>query len=108
MIKIIKQNYITSDSKFIFNTYKTAMLYKQKVFYWQTKIYQLIKRMGYNNGVKLFPNQKRPSNLSGFVIKLVTKNTYKHVTTTDLRRIYLTDYCNSGQRTNEEYRKLQI
>ena len=59
-----EKNYITSDSKFIFNIYKTAKLYKRKVFDCPTKIYQLINRMGYKDGDKLFPNQKLPSDFS--------------------------------------------
>ena len=59
--------------------------------------------MGYKDGDKLFPNQKRPSDFSAFVTKLFTKNTYKHVTATNLRSIYLTLYYNSGQKTEEEY-----
>ena len=100
-----EKNYITSDSKFIFNTYKTAKLYKQNVFDCPTEIYQLINRMGYKDGDKLFPNQKLPSDFSAFVIKIFTKNTYKYVTSTDLRSIYLTDYYNSGQKTEEEYNR---
>ena len=58
--------------------------------------------MGYKDGDKLFPNKKLPSDFSAFVIKIFTKNTYKHVTATDLRSIYLTDYYNSGQKTEED------
>ena len=55
MVKEVKEtNYITSDSKFIFNTYKTAKSYKQKVFDCLTEIYQLINRMNYKDGDKLF------------------------------------------------------
>ena len=67
--------YITSDSKFIFNTYKTAKFYKLKVFDSLTEIYQLINRMGYKDGDKLFSNKKRPSDFSAFVTKIFTKNT---------------------------------
>ena len=101
----IEKHYITSDSKFIFNTYKTAKFYKQNVFDCPPEIYELINRIGYNDGDRLFPNKKRTSDFSTFVIKIFTKNTYKHVTATDLRSIYLTDYCNSGQKTEEEYNR---
>ena len=66
----------------------------------------MINRIGYKDGDKLFPNKKRPSDFSAFVIKIFTKNTYKHVTATNLRSIYLTDYYNSGQKTEEEYNKI--
>ena len=95
-------NFITSNSKFIFNTYKTAKSYKQKVFDCPTEIYQLINRMNYNDGDRLFLNKKRTSDFSTFVIKISTKNTYKHVTSTDLRSIF---YCISGQKTEEEYNR---
>ena len=100
-----KKNYITSDSKFIFNIYKTAKSYKQQVFDCPSEIYELINRIGYNVGDRLFPNKKLASNFSAFVIKIFTKNTYKHITATDLRSICLTDYCNSGQKTEEEYNR---
>ena len=100
-----ENNYITSDSKFIFNTYKTAKLYKRKIFDCPTEIYQLINRMGYKDGYKLFTNQKLPSDFSALVIKIFTKNTYKHVTATDLRSIYLTDYYNNGSKTEEDYNR---
>ena len=61
--------------------------------------------MGYNDGDKLFQNKKRSSDFSAFVIKILTKNTYKHITATDLRSIYLTDYCNIGLKTEEEYNR---
>ena len=61
--------------------------------------------MNYKDGNKLFPNKKRPSDFSAFVTKIFTKNTYKHVTATNLRSIYLTDYYNSGQK-NEEYNRI--
>ena len=61
--------------------------------------------MGYKDGDKLFPNKELPSDFSAFVIKIFTKNTFKHVTATDLRSIYLTDYYNSGQKTEEEYNR---
>ena len=99
-----EKNYITSDSKLIFNTYKTAKLYKQKTFDCPIEIYQLINRIGYKDGDKLFPNKKLSSDFSAFVIKIFTKNTYKHLTATDVRSIYLTDYYNHGQKT-EEYNK---
>ena len=99
------KNYITSDSKFIFNTYKTAKSYNQQVFDCPTEIYELINRIGYKDGDRLFPNKKRRSYFTAFVIKIFTKNTHKHVTATDLRSIYLTDYCNSGQKTEEEYNR---
>ena len=100
------KNYITSDSKFIYNTYKTAKLYKQNTFDCPIEIYQLINRMGYKDGDKLFPNTKLPSDFSAFVIKIFTNNTYKHVTAADLRSIYLTDYYNSGQKTEEDYNRI--
>ena len=59
--------------------------------------------MGYKDGDKLFPNKQLPSDFSAFVVKIFTKNTYKHVTATDFRSIYLTDYYNSSQKTEEEY-----
>ena len=71
-----ENNYITSDSKFIFNTYKTAKLYKQKTFDCLIEIYQLINRIGYKDNDKLFPNKKLPSDFSSFVIKIYTKNIY--------------------------------
>ena len=101
-----EKNYITSDSKFIFNTYKTTKFYKQKVFDCPTEVFQLINKMGYKDGDKLFLNKKRPSDFSAFVTKIFTKNTYKHVTATNLRSIYLTDYYNSGQKTEEEYNRI--
>ena len=100
-----EKNYITSDCKFIFNTYKTAIFYKQKVFDCPPEIYELINRIGYKDGDRLFSNKKRTSDFSTFVIKIFTKNTYKHVTATDLRSLYLTDYCNSGQKTEDEYNR---
>ena len=59
--------------------------------------------MGYKDGDKLFIITKRSSAFSAFVIKIFTKNTYKHVTATHFRIIYLTDYCNSGQKSEEKY-----
>ena len=53
-----EKNYITFDSKFIFNTYKSAKLYKQKTFDCPIEIYQLINKIGYKNGDKLFSNKK--------------------------------------------------
>ena len=100
-----EKNYITFDSKCIFNTYKTAKLYKRKVFDCPTEIYQLINRMGYKDGDRLFPNQKLPSDFIAFVIKIFTKDTYKHVTATDLRSIYLTDYYNNGSKTGDDYHR---
>ena len=63
-----EKNYITSDSKFSFNTYKTAKFYKQKVFDCPPEIYELINRIGYKDGDRLFQNKKRTSNFSTFVI----------------------------------------
>ena len=94
-----ESNYITSESKFVFNTYTTTKFYKQKVFDCPTEIFQLINIMGYKDGDRLFPNQKRPNDFSAFVIKIFTKNTYKHVTITNLRNIYLTDYYISIEQT---------
>ena len=68
-----EKHYITSDSKFIFNTYKTAKSYKQKVFDGPTEGYQLINRMGYKDGDRLFPNKQRSSDFSAFVITIFTR-----------------------------------
>ena len=106
MDKDKEKNYITSYSKFIFNTYKTTKFNKQKVFYCPTEIYQLINKMDYKDGDNLFPNKQRPSDFSAFVTTIFTKNTYKHVTATNLRSIYLTYYYNSGQTTEEEYNRI--
>ena len=52
-----ENNFITSDSMFIFNKYKNAKSYKQKVFDCLTEIYLLINRMGYKDGDRLFPTK---------------------------------------------------
>ena len=62
--------------------------------------------MGYTDGDKLFPNQNRPSDFRAVVTKKFTKNTYKHVTATNLKIIYLTDYYNNGHKTEEEYNRI--
>ena len=56
-----ENNYLSSDSTFIFNTYKTVKFYKQIVFDCPPEIYQLINRIGYKDGDRLFPNKKRTS-----------------------------------------------
>ena len=41
----INTNYITSDSKFIFNTDKTTKFYKQNIFDCPSEVFQLSNRI---------------------------------------------------------------
>ena len=50
----IHNNYITSVSKFIFNRYITVKSQKNNVFDCPTIIYQLINKIGYTYGERLF------------------------------------------------------
>ena len=64
--------------------------------------------MGYKDGDKLFPNKKRPSDFSAFVTKIFTKNTYKHLTATNLKSIYLLIIIIVVKRLKKNIIELQI